>query len=210
MGLCADGGEAGRLGSGLSARSVRRIPRGHGLGPAPRRRSGPRWVRFLRARAAGTVACDFFTVETVGLSGLCVVFVIEVDRRTVHPAGIAVHPSGGWVTQRARNLAIGPDGHTDRRFRFLIRDRDTTFRTGFDAVFAAAGVQVLTIWPRSPAADACAQRWVRTVRTGFLDRVLLGNAGHLRRGWWPSSWTATTGLVRTEASTATCRSGDRP
>jgi len=159
MGLCADGGEAGRLGSGLSARSVRRIPRGHGLGPAPRRRSGPRWVRFLRARAAGTVACDFFTVETVGLSGLCVVFVIEVDRRTVHPAGIAVHPSGGWVTQRARNLAIGPDGHTDRRFRFLIRDRDTTFRTGFDAVFAAAGVQVLTIWPRSPGADACAQRW---------------------------------------------------
>jgi putative transposase len=49
----------------VSATSVRRILRRHRLGPAPRR-SGPSWTEFLHAEAAGMLACDFFTVETVG------------------------------------------------------------------------------------------------------------------------------------------------
>jgi putative transposase len=55
----------------VSATSVRRILRRHRLGPAPRR-GGPGWTAFLRAQAAGTLACDFFTVETVGLTRLYV------------------------------------------------------------------------------------------------------------------------------------------
>jgi hypothetical protein len=35
------------------------------FGPAPRR-GGPSWTEFLRAQAAGTIACDFLTVETAG------------------------------------------------------------------------------------------------------------------------------------------------
>jgi putative transposase len=61
-------GECRKLGIRVSATSVRRILRRHRLGPAPRRR-GPGWTAFLRAQAAGTLACDFFTVETVGLTG---------------------------------------------------------------------------------------------------------------------------------------------
>jgi hypothetical protein len=93
-------GEAGKLGVTVSATSVRTILRRHGLGPAPRR-GGPSWVEFLRAQAAGTVAADFFTVETVGLTRLYVLFFIEVDRRRVHLAGITAHPAGSWVTQQA-------------------------------------------------------------------------------------------------------------
>jgi len=84
-------GECRKLGVGLSATSVRTILRQHGLGPAPRR-GGPSWAQFLRAQAAGMLACDFCTVETIGLTRLYVLFVIELDRRRVHRAGVTAHP----------------------------------------------------------------------------------------------------------------------
>jgi putative transposase len=95
-------GECRKLGVRVSATLVRTILRRHHLGPAPRRR-GPSWVQFLRAQAAGTLACDFLTVETIGLTRLYVLFVIEVDHRRVHLAGITAHPTGAWVTQAARD-----------------------------------------------------------------------------------------------------------
>jgi hypothetical protein len=69
--------------------------RRHHLGPAPRRH-GPTWTQFLRAQAAGTLACDFLTVETIGPTRLYAQFVIELDHRRVHPAGITAQPTGAW------------------------------------------------------------------------------------------------------------------
>jgi putative transposase len=97
-------GECRKLGVRISATSVRSILRRHRLGPAPRR-GGPTWTQFLRAQAAGALACDFFTVETIGLTRLYVLFVIELERR-VHLAGITAHPTGEWITQSARNLLV--------------------------------------------------------------------------------------------------------
>jgi transposase InsO family protein len=173
-------GEARKLGVKVSATSVRRILRHHHLGPAPRRGGGPTWVQFLRAQASGTLAIDFFTVETIGLARLYVLFVIEVERRRVHLLGVSAHPVGEWVTQAARNLLMDLAERTDR-FRFLVRDRDTKFTATFDAVFAAAGIDVVKTPPRSPQANAYAERWVASVRAECLDWVLIRSAGHLHR-----------------------------
>ena len=53
-----------KLGLRVSPTSIRRLLSQAGREPAPRR-SGPSWREFLRAQAAGIVACDFFTVESV-------------------------------------------------------------------------------------------------------------------------------------------------
>jgi hypothetical protein len=160
----------------VSATSVRTILRRHHLGPAPRR-GGPSWTQFLGTQATGTLACDFLTVETIGLTRLYVFFVIELDHRRVHLAGITAHPTGAWVTQAARNLLMDLDDHT-HRFRYLIRDRDDKFTRAFDAVFTTASIAVIKIPPRAPKANALAERWVRTVRTECLDWVLIWNRGH--------------------------------
>jgi putative transposase len=63
---------------------------------------------------------------------------------------------------------------------FLVRDRAGQFTEAFDAVLSAAGIEVVKIPPRSPAANAYAERWVRTVRAKCTDRMLVAGPRHLR------------------------------
>jgi hypothetical protein len=83
MGLPAHLGELRRLGMRVSATVIRTRLQRHGLDPAPRP-TATTWQAFLRQQAAGIVACDFFTVDTVWLRRLYVLFFIELDTRRVH------------------------------------------------------------------------------------------------------------------------------
>jgi putative transposase len=87
-------GELAGLGMPLSASSVWNVLHRHGIEPAPRRASVS-WREFLRQQAAGILEGDFFTVETLWLRRLYVLFFIELSRRRVFLAGITAHPDGG-------------------------------------------------------------------------------------------------------------------
>jgi putative transposase len=140
------------------------------------------WRAFLRAQAAGIIATDFFTVETVRRKTLYVLFFIELHTRQVRVAGVTDHPNGAWVVQRARECSIERQWTTDATVpRFLLRDRDTKFTRAFDDVFTADGLQVIQTPIQAPNANAVAERWVRTVRQECLDWVLIWGRRHLER-----------------------------
>jgi putative transposase len=172
-------GELFKLGHPVSATAIRSLLRRHGLPPAPRR-AGVSWRAFLRAHTQGVLACDFFTVETIRLQTLFVLFFIEVQTRRVFVVGCTEHPSAAWVTQQARHLAWLLDEEA-RRPTLLIRDRDAKFPASFDRVFRAAGARVVRLPVRAPRANAVAERWVGTVRRECLDWMLILGPRHLEQ-----------------------------
>jgi len=151
------------MGVTLAPSSVWGILRHHGIDPSPRR-AGPTWAQFLRSQASSMLACDFFTVDTVLLRHLYVLFFIELDSRRVYVAGITAGPIATWVTQQARNLSMDLVERS-RSVRFLIRDRDAKFTTSFDEVFRSEGIRVLRTPVRAPRANAwTSPRWRSTGR----------------------------------------------
>jgi hypothetical protein len=172
-------GELRKLGHAISASTVRAALRRHHVPPAPQRRRATTWRAFIRAHKEQLLACDFFTVETLFLKTLHVLFFLEVGTRRVHLAGCTARPTAAWVTQQARQLAwalqdTGVSPHC------LIRDRDAKFPPTFDAVFASEGVEVIRTPYLAPTANAYAERWVGSVRAECLDHLLIVNEAHLR------------------------------
>jgi putative transposase len=172
-------GELKKLGLSASETSVRNLLWRRGVPPAPRR-SRLTWRAFLRQQAASLIACDFFTVETVSLRRIYVLFFIELQSRRVHLAGLTANPAGTWVVQQARNLTITL-AERPRPVRFLVHDRDTKFSAAFDEVFRSEGAHVIRTPIQAPNANAHAERWVRTVRSECLDWLLIFGRRQLER-----------------------------
>jgi hypothetical protein len=164
-------GELAGLGDQLGASTVWKILNTAGVHPSPRR-SGPTWTPFLKAPAHGILACDLFHPETINLNRLYAFFVVEHATRHVRILSVTPHPTGAWLTQQVRNLMMDLDD-AGRRFRFLLRDRDTNFTPTFDAVFAAAGIEVLKTPVQAPRANAIAERFVGSIRRELLNRILI-------------------------------------
>jgi putative transposase len=171
-------GELLKLGVTLAASTVARILFDQRLGPAPRR--GATWREFIHTQASHIVATDFFSVDTVLLRRLYVLFFIEIGRRRIWITGVTTHPNANWVTQQARNV-VGDIADEGIHIKFLVRDRDTKYVANFDAVFLSEGAQILQTPFRTPNANAHVERFVRTVRSECLDHLLIVHARHLER-----------------------------
>jgi putative transposase len=172
-------GELCRLGykGRIGASTVWAILHRAGVEPAPKR-SALTWRQFLRAQAKSVLAVDCFTVDTVFLQRLYVLFVLEVGTRRVHVLGVTAHPpqngspsrpaTCSW-TWRTASASSGGSSESGREVHRRIR-----------AVFAAEGIRVLRAPVRAPRANADAERWVGTVRRELLDRMLIVGCRQLR------------------------------
>lgn len=171
-------GELGKLGYKISEETIANILRRHNIPPAPDRCGSPSWRHLMTHYKDQILACDFFTVETLFLKTIYVLFFIEVGSRRVHFAGCTTNPDSAWMSQQARQLVWNLDDQ-NARFRFLIRDRDNKFTQAFDTIFRSEGLKIIRTPIRAPNANAHAERWILSARSECLDKLIVVNQRHL-------------------------------
>ena len=176
-------GELSKLGHIVSRTSVRRIVMEHGIEPAPERLKHMPWSKFMKAHWDGLAAADFFAIEVWTKRGLIrymVFFVIDLKTRRVEIAGIRPVPNGDWMGQMARNLMDSVSGFLRTRMH-LIHDRDPLFTANFREILRSGGVESVRLPPRSPNLNAFAERFVLSIKSECLERMVFVGERHLRR-----------------------------
>jgi len=153
-----------------------------GIDPAPEREKKRTWKQFMRMHWETLYACDFFSVEALGMSGTVrymVFFVIEIKTRAVEIGGIEVDPGGEWMKQVARNLTDPVDGFL-RSAKYLIHDRDPLFTEAFAAILRTGGVKCVKLPASSPNCNPHAERFVKTIKYECLNNFVIFGERHLR------------------------------
>ncbi len=127
-------------------------------------------------------ATDFFTTEAWTKNGLVtyfVLFVIDLASRRVEIAGITANPGSAWMKQMARNLTDSEDGFL-RGKTYILMDRDTKYTSEFRAILRSSGVKPLRLPARSPNLNAFAERFVRTIKSECVSRMIFFGEAMLR------------------------------
>ena len=122
----------------------------------------------------------YFTVDTLCLQRLYILFFIELGSRRVHLAGCTANPDAAWVTQQARQFSWQLQEREPGAIRYVLHDRDGKFVAGFDTSFASQGIEIIKTPVRAPNANAVAERVIRSIRAECLDHLLILNRRHLR------------------------------
>ena len=168
-----------KVGRGTIANVLKR----NGIEPAPERSRRTPWSTFLKAHWRVLAASDFLTVEVWTAKGLVthyVLFVISLADRVVNIAGITARPDESWMLQIGRNMTDAQSGALHAK-RYLIIDRDTKYSEQFRRLISDAGTAVIRLPPRSPNLNAYAERFVRSIKSECLDRMIFVGQASLRR-----------------------------
>ena len=165
------------VGHDVARSTIAKVLKGNGIQPAPERPTS--WRTFLRAHWREFAATDFFTAVVwtpTGLKTYYVLFLIRLKTRRVHVAGITRNPNDMFMERVAERSLPFLQG-----IKQLICDRDTKFSKRFRIVLQHAGIQLVRTPVRAPDANAYAERFVLSVKTECLNRIILFGEAHLRR-----------------------------
>jgi len=163
------------LGHVLCKTTVASILAEAGIEPAPER-NGMSWAEFMKIHWHAIASCDFFDVEVLTMRGYVrfqVFFVMRIETREVHIAGISSNINGPWMRQMARNLTDVDDGFLGG-MRYLIHDRDPLFTKEFRNLLGGSGVECMKLPAKSPNLNAHAERFVRTARETLSQYIFFG------------------------------------
>ena len=116
----------------------------------------------------------------VGLVRFIVLFVIDLKTRRVEIAGIVQRPNGEWMKQIARNLT-DCDSEFLNGARYLIHDRDPLFTERFREILQPSVVKTVKLSARSPNLNAYAERFVLSVKSECLAKIIPLGERHLRK-----------------------------
>jgi putative transposase len=175
-------GALANLGHEISDTSVGNILKKNGIEPAPLRKSTTTWKTFLKSHWESIASVDFTTVEvwtTNGLTTFYILVVIRLSSRRVEIAGITENPNGDWVRQIARNLT-GYDGFLSSA-SYLLVDRDTKFLPFRTYVTDFTNTKIVLLPPKSPNLNAHIERYMRSMKSECLDRMIFFGRQSLER-----------------------------
>jgi len=176
-------GALANLGYRISDTTVENILKTNGVEPAPDRQRTGSWSTFLKSHWDVLAAIDFTTIEVWTKRGLVtyyLLFVIELKTRRVHFAGCTPNPDETWMKQVSRNLTDTEDGFLNGKQRLLM-DRDTKFCAAFRAILKGAGAKPLLLPLRSPDLNAYIERFMRSLKSESLSRMIFFGEKSLRR-----------------------------
>jgi len=154
----------------------------NGVAPSPERRKSTTWSQFIRQHKDVLWACDFFTTEiwtALGLTTFYALFFIHVSTRRIVLGGVTMSPDEQWMKQVARNVSGW--GCEMESARYLIHDRDSKYAQSFDEILKSVGMEIVKLPPKSPNLNAHAERFVRSIKSECLDRLVLFGETSLRR-----------------------------
>jgi len=175
-------GQLKYLGYKVSVATIGKVLKKAGLQPQPDRKRKTTWAEFIETHWQSLSACDFFTTEIYTIKGLTrymVFVVIDYATRKVEIAGISECPYGGWMKQMAKNLTDPLCGFLKDK-KYLIRDRDPLYTEAFIEMLKAGGVKSIKSMPMAPNFSPFVERFIRSIKSECLDRMLIFGEAHLR------------------------------
>ena len=163
-------GELGKIGIEVAKSTVERY-----MTRRPKPPSAT-WRAFLKHHLQEIVATDFFVVPTVRNQVLFVFLVLAHHRRRVLHFNVTAHPTAEWTGQQIVEAFPWVDPP-----RYLLRDRDSIYGTGFRKRVGNMGFQEVLTAPQSPWQSPYVERLIGTIRRECLDHVIVLNERHLKR-----------------------------
>ena len=169
------------LGFKVCHTTIDNILKRHGYDPSPDRSRRTKWSEFLKSHWESLAAIDFFTCEIYTWAGLTRYYVlvsIEYSTRKVQIVDIIQQPYGNRMKQAARNLTDHFDGFLKDK-KYLIHDRDPLFTKEFRQILRDSGVKPIRTLPMSPHLNCLVERFIRSIKSECLDRMLIFGERHL-------------------------------